>query len=218
MFCTYLITYMGNKMPMFYIGSTSISKIHKGYLGSVSSIMYKDIWNNEITNNRHLFKIRIVSLHLDRLSAYNKEEELQRRLKVMNNLLYVNRSYAITGRDISGANNPMKNSITAKKVSNTKKLLNKPAHNKGVPNDAQRDKMISDNPMKKIETVLKMTETRLKNNNGIDPVKNTIWIANVITKVRRRVSIKEFETLDSTWIKLSNRSLIPNQEQATHSS
>ena len=65
MFCTYIVTYFGNKMPPFYIGSTSVSNIKKGYLGSVSSKKYKDIWLSEILNNKSLFKIRIVSLHKD---------------------------------------------------------------------------------------------------------------------------------------------------------
>lgn len=235
MYCTYLITYFGNKLPPFYIGSTSLAKIQKGYFGSVCSKNYKDIWYDELHNNKHLFKIRIVSTHTDRLSAYKKEELLQRHLKVMNNSLYINRSYAITGRDTYGINNPMygkkrpdvslnmkinnpmKNDNTKLKMSNTKKLLNKPAHNKGIPNPSQRLKMQTNNPMKTLEVSLKMTQSRLKNNGCIDPVKNTIWVANIVLKIRRRVTSQEFDLLDSSWIKLSNRLEIPNQEQAIHS-
>lgn len=235
MFCTYIVTYFGNKMPPFYIGSTSVSNIKKGYLGSVSSKKYKDIWLSEILNNKSLFKIRIVSLHKDRLTAYKKEEYLQRKLKVMNNDLYINRCYAITGIDVSGRNNPMygkkrpevslkmkennpmKNKLVALKMSNTKKSLKKVAYNKGIPNPVQSLKMKENNPMKSKEITDKMVSTRLLNNNGVDPCKNTIWIANIKTKIRRRVTSQEFELLDSLWIKLGNKQPIPNYIQEIHS-
>lgn len=56
----YLITYSGNKLPPFYIGSTSDKKIKDGYLGSVSSKKYSKIWKKETKENKHLFKIHIV--------------------------------------------------------------------------------------------------------------------------------------------------------------
>ena len=37
MFVLYLTTYSGNRLPPFYVGSTSSSKIARGYHGSVSS-------------------------------------------------------------------------------------------------------------------------------------------------------------------------------------
>ena len=50
MYCVYLTTYFGAKLPMFYIGSSTVSRVNSGYRGSVSSKSYKEIWNNEIMN------------------------------------------------------------------------------------------------------------------------------------------------------------------------
>lgn len=43
-YCVYHTTYIGNKLPPNYIGSTSVEKIKKGYYGSVKSKSYKSIW------------------------------------------------------------------------------------------------------------------------------------------------------------------------------
>ena len=59
-YCTYLTVYSGNKLPPFYIGSSSIDIINNGYRGSVSSKEYKQIWKTELKNNSHLFKIMII--------------------------------------------------------------------------------------------------------------------------------------------------------------
>jgi hypothetical protein len=72
MFCTYLTTYKGNKLPMFYVGSTSVSKINNGYRGSVASKAYKQIWISELKNNPQLFETRIISLHNKREEAIEK--------------------------------------------------------------------------------------------------------------------------------------------------
>ena len=47
-YCTYLTIYSGNKLPTFYIGSTSVEKIEQGYRGSVSSKRYQSIWEKEL--------------------------------------------------------------------------------------------------------------------------------------------------------------------------
>ena len=96
-YCVYLTTYFGNKLPMFYIGSTSISKIDRGYKGSVSSEKYSAIWKKEIVQNPELFKITILSTYTNRKEAFDKEEFLQRRLDVIKNPLYVNMSFANGG-------------------------------------------------------------------------------------------------------------------------
>lgn len=227
MYCTYLITYFGNKLPMFYIGSTSIKNVNSGYMGSVSSKQYKSIWENELLINPSLFKIRIISKHPTRKEAYEKEDSLQRHLKVISNRLYANKSYAF-GVDNSGENNPMygkvrndckqrmltynpmKDPKIRKKMSATK-LRNKCIPwNKGATNDTQRLKMLQNNPMKDISTQQKMLKTRMVNNGGMYPCKNTIWVANIVLKIRKRVTLSEYELLDSTWIKLGNKVPIPD--------
>jgi len=48
MYVTYLVTYTGDKLPKFYIGSTSEEKVLSGkYFGSVSSKKYKNIFLDE---------------------------------------------------------------------------------------------------------------------------------------------------------------------------
>lgn len=91
-FCVYLTVYKGNKLPPFYIGSTSIKKILKGYKGSVSSKRYKSIWRQEVTNNPQLFKVNVIKTFLTRDDAYNHEKKLQILLRVIYNPLYINLS------------------------------------------------------------------------------------------------------------------------------
>lgn len=93
-FCVYLTTYFGNKLPMFYIGSSRVSKVNGGYRGSVSSKVYKDIWKSELIKNPHLFKTKIISLHADDKLARRKELLLQEKLNVIKSPLYINRSKA----------------------------------------------------------------------------------------------------------------------------
>lgn len=60
-YCVYLTIYTGNKLPIFYIGSTSVKKFMNGYRGSVSSKEYGKIWKEEIKLNPHLFISRLLS-------------------------------------------------------------------------------------------------------------------------------------------------------------
>ena len=63
-YCVYLTIYIGNKLPMFYIGSSSINKVlTKNYYGSVTSKNYKDIFKQELKENKHLFDVLILSEH-----------------------------------------------------------------------------------------------------------------------------------------------------------
>ena len=60
-YCTYLTIYKGNKLPPFYIGSTSVDKINTGYHGTVSSKKYKDIYKQELITNPQIFKTKILT-------------------------------------------------------------------------------------------------------------------------------------------------------------
>lgn len=88
--CVYLTTYRGNKLPPFYIGSGWDVKIQKGYKGSVASAKYKHTWKQELITNPHLFKTVILFTCETREEAYKRENELQIKLDVANNPLYVN--------------------------------------------------------------------------------------------------------------------------------
>jgi hypothetical protein len=112
-YCTYITIYNGNKLPPFYIGSTSIKQIENGYFGSVNSKEYKDIWKKEIKHNKNKFKVKIISFHENRYSALIKEQQIQEKLNVVNNPLYTNRSIAsingIFGVSLKKEKNPRYN-------------------------------------------------------------------------------------------------------------
>ena len=94
MYCVYLTTYRGTHLPMFYIGSSSVERVNNGYKGSVSSIAYKNIWKEELKNNSHLFKTKIISTHVSSNEARSKELELQEKLNVVKSPMYINMSTA----------------------------------------------------------------------------------------------------------------------------
>lgn len=108
MYCVYITEYFGDKMPRYYIGSTSVDKIQGGYRGSVASIAYKSLWESEPDN---MFQTKIVKEFSDRKSALEYELLLQKEHDVVNNPDYINMSYAIPngyfGMDVSGEKNPM---------------------------------------------------------------------------------------------------------------
>ena len=93
-YTVYLTVYSGNKLPPFYIGSSSMEKIKNGYHGSVKSRKYKKIWEEELKNNPHLFKTKIVSTHNTRKDALSKEYDIQKKLNVVKSLMYINMSLA----------------------------------------------------------------------------------------------------------------------------
>jgi len=59
-FVVYLTIYRGNKMPPFYIGYSSESKVLQGYNGTVKSRKYRDIWKSERQENPQLFKTLVI--------------------------------------------------------------------------------------------------------------------------------------------------------------
>jgi len=93
-YCVYVTVYRGNKLPPFYIGSTSIKKIEDGYKGSVSSEEYKRAWKSELSDSPHLFKTKIIKTFDTRSEAFDYEEFLQVKLDVVRSPMYVNRSLA----------------------------------------------------------------------------------------------------------------------------
>ena len=111
-YVTYIVKYSGNLLPMYYIGSTSIDKALSGeYFGSVKSKKYKNIFKEEIKNNKNLFSIEILSFHIDRKSAIVEELRLQKERNSVKSNIYMNESYATPngffGMDVSGSKNPL---------------------------------------------------------------------------------------------------------------
>lgn len=147
MFCVYLTIYRGNKLPPFYIGSTSTNRIETGYRGSVASKMYRDAWANELKSNPRLFKTIIISEYSNRNVAYLAEERIQRKLKVVENPLYVNEAYANSRFNMTGK---VHSEETKKKMAEshtgmiqTKETITKRANsNKGkIRSEASRNKI-----------------------------------------------------------------------------
>jgi hypothetical protein len=93
-YCTYLTVYSGNKLPPFYIGSSTVEKVNRGYRGSVKSKKYSITWKKELLDNPHLFKTKIITTHPTRKEAFDKELYFHEKLKVVNNSLFINMSYA----------------------------------------------------------------------------------------------------------------------------
>lgn len=89
--------YTGTLLPKWYIGSTSIQNIYNGYNGyngSITSKQWIDIYIDEQTNNKNLFKSRILSTHNTRKEALIEELRVQKLHNVVKNDLYINKSYA----------------------------------------------------------------------------------------------------------------------------
>jgi hypothetical protein len=82
--------YTGDKLPPYYIGSTSIKKVENGYHGTVSSEKYSSIWKSEQKDNPHLFKTSILNRHATREEAYLDEIKWQTKLNVVKSDLFVN--------------------------------------------------------------------------------------------------------------------------------
>lgn len=106
-YVTYLTTYRGSRMPMFYVGSTSLKRIENGYNGTVCSREYKTIWNYERKHNPHLFTTRILTQHKTRQDALARERAFHLSLSVLHNPLYINKCIAgFHGTSFAGKNNP----------------------------------------------------------------------------------------------------------------
>jgi hypothetical protein len=104
-YCTYLITYSGDKLPpkyknssikpTKYIGSGITTDIlSKRYLGSVASKQYGKIWKSETKSNSELFYPFIIETFDTRDNALEAEEIEQRKANAVKSEEYVNMSYA----------------------------------------------------------------------------------------------------------------------------
>lgn len=152
MYCVYITFYLGNKLPLFYLGSSSVKNIENGYRGSVRSKKYSAIWSSELKNNPDLFKTKILTKCETRLVAYEKELKLQKQLNVIKNPLYINLSLACKSGFFGGVgkNNPMYNLPTELtpcygRTGNKHPLYGISPWNKGKKSSAMTKKLISQN-------------------------------------------------------------------------
>lgn len=93
-YCVYLTIYRGNKLPPFYIGSSSLELVERGYRGSVKSKEYEKTWRRETLENPHLFETKIIKVTRTRQEALSYEHRVQSALGVTTNPLYTNKSLA----------------------------------------------------------------------------------------------------------------------------
>ena len=118
-YCTYLTVYTGNQLPPFYIGSTSVDTINKGYRGSVASKKYKSIWKQELSDHPDLFKTIILTRHETRQEAQDKEIVFHEAFTVARNPMYINMAHANGKFFVSGP--PSSETIAKRVAANTGK-------------------------------------------------------------------------------------------------
>lgn len=200
-YCTYLTIYSGNKLPPFYIGSSTISKINNGYHGSVKSKKYRDIWEKELAQNPSVFKTIKLTTHSTRQEALLREASFQKSLKVVNSCMYINESIAAPngyfGRSILGADNP----FYGKKHSDNSKILIGSYHNGQIISEDQK------------EQIRKANKKRLGKKFSLE-IKNNMKI--VRNKRSPDVDKKTSETMKALWKDPSQReNFLKNRKYAT---
>lgn len=173
-YVVYKTIYCGNRLPPYYIGSSSLEKIENGYLGSVSSNEYKNIWEDEIKINPHLFSITILEEYNNRKSALLGELEYQIKYDVVKSPMYCNKSFAIPngffGMDVSGEKNPMYGSVRkgekhkgGENISSALKEMYKNDRGKEIRINAS-NRWIENNPTKDPKIMSKIKDTWKKIN------------------------------------------------------
>lgn len=179
MYCVYLTTYKGTRLPKYYIGSTSIDKIKNGYKGSVSSKEWKSIWDLEVKEYPDLFEVLVISIHNTRKEALEAELEYQISANVVESKDYVNKSLAqpdgFFGMDVSGENNPMYGkSRTGEKHKGGENIaagLQKFFASDFSQNhrNTSRKRLKQNNPMSNPDIKQKVKDTWKKNGRGLGP-------------------------------------------------
>lgn len=141
-FCTYFTFYSGNKLPPFYVGSSSAKRVTSGYHGTVTSKRYSLIWKSELRNNPSLFKTMVIRTYSTRKEALAREKYLQEKLGVVRSSMYVNLSIAskngffgmpMVGRKHSLETKELLSSINLGKKASSETRAKMSASHKGKP-------------------------------------------------------------------------------------
>lgn len=110
MFIVYLTIYSGDKLPPFYIGSTSKKKFDEGYTGSVKSTKYKKAYKSEKALHPELFDVCIVGEYQTREEALQAEHDYQIAKDVVKSNDFFNMAVAAPkgffGMEVKANNNP----------------------------------------------------------------------------------------------------------------
>lgn len=117
-FVTYLTIYTGDKLPPFYIGSTTYKKFKNFYHGSVLSQKYKKIYNKELKEHPENFDSCIIDEFNSRKEALECELYYQKLFDVVKSDLFFNMSFAAPngffGREIKKQDHPLYGSHNGK--------------------------------------------------------------------------------------------------------
>lgn len=177
MYCVYVTTYLGDKMPSKYVGSTSIKRILGGYRGSVSSKEFSSVWNLELQENPNLFVTEIVSKHDTRENALREELKFQIDNGVVSSDDWINKSLSIPngffGMDVSGSKNPMygktRKGEKHKGGENISAALHRFFKSEKSENHRLQSKkrMSQNNPSKRIDVLEKSKEKWVANNRNV---------------------------------------------------
>lgn len=155
-YCVYLTTYRGNRLPPFYIGSKDIKSVNSGYRGSVTSKEHRAVFKTELTTNNHLFNTRIISVHSTREEAYLAERKIHTALQVHTNPLYINKTIAYSPVGISNKGRKFTEEHR-RHMSESMKLK----WSKGHPNKGRKTKPASEERKAKISAANKGITRRI---------------------------------------------------------
>ena len=157
-FCTYLTVYSGNKLPIFYIGSSNIIKVLGGYHGTVVSRMYKNIWKQELKENPHFFNTKILTTHKTRKQATEKENTFHLSLNVVKSSLYINMANAVPN-GIFGVS--MKDNNPGKRSEHRKMMRTNNPNSNPEAKKRLSTRMANKNPMKNPLHIESMRQAKL---------------------------------------------------------
>jgi hypothetical protein len=218
-YITYLTTYTGDKLPPYYIGSTSEAKALSGkYFGSVTSKKWKDTFRSELKNNKHLFSITILSTHDTRQQSLDAELQLQIKNDVVKSKLFFNEAFASPngyfGRDISGVNHPQygKTHSESARRKMSLSLMGRitSTETKMKISKANKGRIVSDetkNKMSKIRTGTKASAAtkKLMSESKLGP-KNSFYNKKHSDKTKKQIA----KTKQMAWVKASDEYKLNN--------
>jgi hypothetical protein len=92
-----LTIYDGDKLPPFYIGSTSVERVKRGYHGSVRGQEFGAAWKQELVEHPELFDTIVLSEHPTRAEALNEEQRLHLKHEVVRDPRFINTATARGG-------------------------------------------------------------------------------------------------------------------------
>lgn len=128
-YVVYLIHYKGEDLPPFYVGSSSMSRLEKGYRGSPKSIEWGALWEGARRSRPELFEYSVVSRHFTREGATNAERVYHEIASVVSSPFYANKAVANKGSFTSDSKGVNNNSFGNKCPDHVKKACSE--NNKG---------------------------------------------------------------------------------------